>query len=139
MFPNPYDSYLESRVLAASPLELVLIAYQAAIDEVDSARRCLAVNDIAGRARHASKASALISELAQSLDEAQGGALARQLRELYAYLLTRIQDGNFHQSDAPFAEAARLLRTLLEAWQSIQPEPGPVSMAAGTSNLELSI
>lgn len=114
MTGNPYESYVESQVLGASPVELVEVIYRGAIDAVGSARTHLAAGDIAARAAAVTRAMNLVGELVQSLNLEQGGALAADLRDLYDYTLRRLQAGNFEQADAPLAEAERLLMTLAE-------------------------
>jgi flagellar protein FliS len=114
-----YSAYLETQVLSASPLELVALMYRAAIGHLESARVHLATGDIAARSGDVSRAMAIINELAQSIDPSPNPQFAKQLADLYAYILTRIQAGNFQQSDQPFAEAIHLLTTLLDGWQQI--------------------
>lgn len=148
MTANPYDSYLESQVLTASPVELVELLYRAAIDAVGSARRHLAAGDIMSRAAAVTRAAGLVGELVQSLDMDNGGAIARDLRDLYDYILRRIQAGNFEQRDEPLAEAERLLTTLADAWRTVAGEqrnavefapPVYEEDGAGVSSLSLSL
>jgi flagellar protein FliS len=114
-----YSAYLETQVLSASPLELVTLMYRAAIGHIESARVHLATGDIAARSSDVSRAMAILNELAQSLDPAPNPKFAKQLADLYSYILGRVQDGNFQQADQPFAEAIHLLTTLLDGWQEI--------------------
>ena len=75
-----------------------------------------------------------IAELEASLNYAQGGAISRNLGELYQYLRQRLTEANMRQTDAPLAEAETLLTTLSEAWKaaSIQPtdEVGAIETGA---------
>ncbi|MCS7026698.1 MAG: flagellar protein FliS [Bryobacteraceae bacterium] len=118
-----FHAYVESQVLCATPLELVTILYQGAIQALESARMHLAAGNISARASDVNRACALIGELVRSVHDAPNPSFARQLRELYAYILRRIQDGHFLQLDAPFAEAIHLLNTLLEGWREICQPP----------------
>ncbi len=116
MTSNAQDMYLESRVLSADNIELVQILYQGAFDAVERARRHLAEGDIAARSRQISKASAILAELAVSLDHNAGGDLSRTLLELYDYMQRRLIEANLQQSEPILAEVSRLLATLLEGW-----------------------
>jgi flagellar protein FliS len=116
---NPYDQYLESSVLTATPLELVAMLYRCALDSTAEARRCLACGDIEGRVRPVNKAFDAVTELTLSLDYEKGGELSRSLAELYGYILNQIILGHCNQSDENFAEAARLLTTMFESWQQL--------------------
>ena len=123
------DTYLEDRVLSASPVELVKMLYEGAIESAGQARECLRLGDIAGRARAVSRATAIVGELAQSLQPA-APELERNLRRLYDYALNRLLEGNATQAELPFLEAERVLSTLLEAWNAVEPAPVPVRSAA---------
>ena len=117
------DAYLESRVLSANPLELVCILYQCAIDSVRDARRHLAAGDIVARSRAVCQAVGAISELDGSLNHAEGGAISRNLGELYQYIKQRLTEANIRQMDAPLAEVESLLSTLYEAWKAAGVQP----------------
>jgi flagellar protein FliS len=127
------DAYLESRVLSANPLELICILYQYALDSVRDARQHLAAGDIVARSRAVCRAVSAISELDASLNHAEGGAISRNLGELYHYLRQRLTEANMRQKDAPLAEVESLLATLAEAWKaaSIQPAHESSAMRAG--------
>jgi flagellar protein FliS len=117
---NAHDAYLESRILAADPVELVRILYRTAMDQVREARVHLANGDIAARSRAISKALAALLELSSSLNHETGGDLSRRLAELYDYMQQRLIQANFEQAEEPLNETAGLLATLLEAWQSVK-------------------
>src|SRR4051794_776039 len=116
---NPNDRYLETSVLTATPLELVAMLYRCALESLGEARRCLAQGDISGRVRPVNRAFDAVTELSLSLDYDGGGQLSTTLGELYGYISHKIILGHTEQSDAHFAEAMRLLLTLLESWQAI--------------------
>ena len=126
------DAYLESRVLSANPLELICILYQYAIDSVREARRHLAAGDIVARSRAVCRAVSAISELDGSLNHAEGGAISRNLGELYQYLRQRLTEANMQQKDAPLAEVESLLTTLAEAWKAASVQPAHESSAVET-------
>lgn len=131
---NPYDQYLESSVLTATPLELVAMLYRCALDGIGDARRCLACGDIEGRVRPVNRAFDAVTELTLSLDYETGGELSRNLGELYGYILNQIITGHCNQCDENFAEAAKLLRTLLESWQQVAHHAVPQqSVMAGAA------
>jgi flagellar secretion chaperone FliS len=120
---NWKSAYLESRILSASPIDLVNILYEHAILEIQQARQNLARGDVAARSRNISKAIAIIGELQCSLDLEAGGAIAANLGQLYQYMLARLTAGNLRQSDAPFAEVTSLLESLADAWRAIAKGP----------------
>jgi flagellar protein FliS len=128
---NANETYLEARVMSASPLELVRILYDAAQRAVQEARRSLAAGDIPARSRHISSAGSILVELAASLDERRGGEIAARLKALYDYMGMRLLDANLRQADEPLAEVLALLATLAEAWTGLaDPETAAAGCAA---------
>ena len=127
------DAYLESRVLGASPLELICILYQYALDSVRDARRQLAAGDIVARSKAVGQTVGAISQLDGALNRAEGGAISRNLGELYQYIRQRLTEANVLQMDAPLAEVESLLATLSEAWKAatVQPEHASSAVPAG--------
>lgn len=118
---NPYAAYLEANVLAAEPVELIRLLYQAALDAVRDARAFLAERQIQERAQAISKAVGILGELSLALNPEGGPALARDLIELYDYMQRRLLAANLDQSDVALEEVARLLTTMSEAWERIGP------------------
>ena len=128
MWNSGHDAYLESRVLAADPVELVSLLYQACTQAVQEARCYLAAGQIAERSREINKACAIVIELATSLDHERGGEISQRLALLYDYMERRLLQANMQQSDAPLADVLGLLTTLSEAWAGVrQPEEKPVA------------
>jgi flagellar secretion chaperone FliS len=113
------EQYLAAEVLCADPVKLVWLLYCGGIDAVRDARRHLAEGGIVERSRQINKAWGILQELSRSLDREQGGEISRRLAGLYAYMQTRLIEGNTRQSDAPLQEVETLLLTLSEAWYSV--------------------
>ena len=119
---NAMDAYLESRILSADPIELVNLLYQTCSGAVREARHHLESGEIAARSQSLTTASGILLELASSLDHEHGGAISQRLGQLYDYMLRRLTEANFQQSDAPLAEVLGLLSTLAEAWEGLKPQ-----------------
>jgi flagellar secretion chaperone FliS len=127
MFQSSYDAYLESRVLSATPLELVHLLYRGAIGAVQDARHHLADGKIAERSRAISKACAILIELSATLDHNAGGELPGRLSALYDYMQRRLLEANLQQSDPPLGEVLSLLVTLAEGWAEISKAAPPTA------------
>jgi flagellar secretion chaperone FliS len=148
MWQNAQDAYLEGRVLAANPVELVGLLYHASTDAVREARRHLAEGEIAARSRAICRASDILTELTTALDFERGGEISTRLALLYDYMRRRLTDANFQQSDGPLAEVLGLLATLSEAWDAVgrqsraavptetpwAPTAAPEGVAAGSEH-----
>ncbi|MBI5084539.1 MAG: flagellar export chaperone FliS [Acidobacteria bacterium] len=121
MVSNPYGDHLAEAVNSASPLELVALLYSKLSGSVAAARRCLAAGDIAGRARHVSRAMEILVELSIALDRKRGGEVAANLASIYAFALAALQEANAAQSDGPLEATERVLAPLAEAWRELCP------------------
>ena len=118
MRTKTYQSYFEEDLLEASPVKLVQLLYRGALDSIASARRHLRLGDIRPRSEAVTKAMAIVTELARSLNAEQGGELTQNLDRLYGYIERLLIQANFEQRDQPLQEAERLLSTLADAWAS---------------------
>lgn len=127
MYENPYGTSLEARVLAATPLELVALLYDGAVEAVQAARRHLAQGNIVERGRAVAKAVKILTELYHSLNRQPADELSKRLAGLYDYMQRTLLDANFRQTDEGFAETERLLKTLREAWAQVSSQPVPQS------------
>ena len=127
-----YQHDRDTEILSADPLELVEMLYKAAINSIGDARICLRTGEIRERSNAICKASAILAELAQSLDHEKGGAISKNLTELYDYMQRLLLKANSEQIDAPLVETDRLMTTLLQGWQSLLPaaSASPVSCRA---------
>ncbi len=121
MWQNAHDAYLESRIHSADPAELVRLLCQAATRAVRNARRHLAAGDIPARTRSINYACEILLELTGSLDHARGGEISQRLAQLYDYMVRKLIEANFRQSDQALAEVLGLLSTLSEAWDGLKP------------------
>lgn len=111
------NPYFEQMILSASPIELVRLMYQQAIASVADAREHLREGRIRERVLAIRKAYALITELLVSLDAPKAPEIAGNLRQLYSYMLNRLNEANFSKSDVALEEVGRLLSTLADGWQ----------------------
>jgi flagellar protein FliS len=124
------NSYRQTQVQSRTPLELVVMLYDGALQSLAKARAAIERRDIAARRDALSHAMAIISELQSTLNLEQGGAVAASLDELYTYCSLRLLDGAMKNDTAPIDEVRRLLTTLRDAWQTIA---APTAAAAGTA------
>jgi flagellar protein FliS len=113
------NPYFERKILDADPIDLVRLLYQRVIACIREAREHLAHGRIAERAKAISRAHAALSELNLSLRDDAAPDLARNLRNLYAFVQQRLLDANGRQEDRPLVEALGVMVTLLEGWNEV--------------------
>src|SRR5436190_15496871 len=114
------STYLEERILSATPLELIEILYTAAIDRVRSARRHLSTDDAMARSEDVSKTLAILSELTLALDGKEASESAATYSAIYLYLQKRLVEAHSQQSDSIFAEVEEMLASLAENWRGVK-------------------
>jgi flagellar protein FliS len=122
--------YLEQQILSASPLQLINLAYQTAIQAVREARLYVEQKKIPERVRAISLAHGVLAELYRSLDfKAGNGAISRELGLLYDYMMRRLLEANAKPADEPLAEVFVLLCSMAEAWEKLAATPQPAARA----------
>ena len=125
------NSYRQTQAQSRTPLELVVMLYDGALQSLAVARSAIERHDIVARRDALSRALAIISELHCTLNLEQGGDLAASLDELYAYSSRRILDATLKNDVTPIDDVRRVFETLRDAWQTIATQAPPA--AAGTS------
>jgi flagellar secretion chaperone FliS len=113
---------VETGVHGASPHRLVLMLFDGFIEALAQARGAMRLGDRAAKGLALARAVRILDEgLRAGLDLRAGGALARDLDELYGYLTMRLTLANLRDDDALLAECLRLVTPLREAWLAITP------------------
>lgn len=125
---NPYKQRIDEQIHSSAPLQLVVLLNRSLCQRIGQAREAQRAGDIHGRAAAVSRAIAIVGELAQTLKPEAGPELAGTLRELYAFVVERLLQGNAQQLDAPLAEAQRVAEVLAEAWHGIGCEEMPAAV-----------
>lgn len=114
---------LVTGVQAASPHRLVLMLFDGFDEALAQAIGALQEGSVQAKCHSIGRAVRIIDEgLKASLDLAGGGALAADLRDLYAYVSLRLVQANLHNDADGLHECRRLMRPLREAWSSINPD-----------------
>jgi len=108
--------YQEIEIKTATPVELVVLLYDAAIASLRKALEHLVAHNIEERTRCLNRASSILTELQASLDFENGGEIAPSLDRLYQYMKGRLFQANLHRDAAPLKEVVKLLSDLRAAW-----------------------
>ena len=123
----PANAYLRTQVQSSTPLERVVMLYDAAIRALDGAREAMTKQDLLARRAAISRLIAIVTELQNTLDLERGGKIAGDLDRLYDYVLTRILDAQTTQQPQGLDEARRVLEPLRDAWQAIAASTAPAA------------
>jgi flagellar protein FliS len=132
-----HRDYLESRILAAHPVEIIYLLYRVAMDNLNAAIAHLKNGDHFARAAAVTKAEMAIDELVLALDHSVDAPFTRTLADLYHYTLQQIVNGHAHQSEQAFREALSILTILSEAWSEIKAQVSAEAAQAGAGSAPL--
>jgi flagellar protein FliS len=122
MLANTYArTYRANAVLTASPGQLVLMLYDAALKALGLAREAFERPEADYRRieainTHLLKAQTILNELQGGLNLEAGGEFARTMHRLYDYHNRRLFEANLRKQVEPVIEVEKLLRDLRDAW-----------------------
>ncbi len=120
------SQYLSTQVRSSTPLELVVLLYDAALRQATTAHDAMARRDLPARRTALSKLMGIVGELQHTLDMERGGEIATRLDALYSWMLSRLLDATVQQDPAPIDEVRRVLTTLQSGWNAIA-RPGALA------------
>ena len=111
---------LETSVETADPHQLVAMLFEGLIQSVGRARVSLGRGDLAGKGEQIIKAVRILDEgLKPALNLEQGGEIAVNLSDLYAYCVMRLTQANLRNDDAALGDVLRVIEPLAQGWTQI--------------------
>jgi flagellar protein FliS len=113
------DAFLDAQVDSASPLQLIQMAYESAVTGLEDAREHLKNGQIAERSHDITRVTAILMELSAALDHKAAPEMSLQLARLYEYMIDRLREANYKQSEEPLIEVEGLLRSIGESWAQL--------------------
>ena|SRR6185369_15976245 len=116
---------LETGVGSSDPRRLLVMLYDGVLKCLAQARGHMQRRETAAKGAALGQALKILGEgLIASLDEQNGGPIARQLRDLYDYIEQRIVLANLRNDAQLLDEAVALLTELRGAWQTLADDAG---------------
>jgi len=120
-------AYRSHQVQGAGPLGLVLLTYDALIQNLNLARDAAIGADYAAQADYSMQAVSALLELISSLDHEVGGSISPSLGSLYTYMYRRLMEGQTSNTVDALSEVIALAETLREGWQNLSDQQQVVS------------
>lgn len=119
---NAYASVgLETGVVDASPLKLIVMLYDGAITACIHAQQAMAQHDIAKKGQYLTQAVTIVdSGLRACLDKRAGGDIAQKLDELYQYMTRTLMEASVRLDVKKVQEIQQLLMELKGAWEALE-------------------
>lgn len=125
---------VETSVHGASPHQLIVLLFDGLLQALGTARAAMQRKDIAVKGQQILRAVRFLEEgLKAGLDETQGGEVARNLRALYDYCITRLTHANLRNDEAALDEVIRLITPVAEAWKQIGQQAGGAADVASVA------
>ncbi len=115
--PNAYAQYNNSKVLTASPAELVLMLYEGAIKFCNIAIMALENNDIQKAHTNIVKVERIIDHFRMTLDMKY--PVAEDFERIYKYLSERLVQANIKKDKEILEEVCGHLRSVRDTWKEV--------------------
>ena len=131
---NPGLTYREAAVAGASPVRLVILLYEQAMEDLRRALSAHSRGDIEGRTREINHAVLVIGHLQATLDRDQGGKVADNLARFYEQVRARLVEAQCKQSMAILDEQIAHLMQVHDAWCLVERDLTPHSSTSSGPN-----
>ena len=122
---NPGLSYREAAVAGASPIRLVILLYQQAIEDLRQALTAHHQGNIEGRTREINHAILVLGHLQATLDKNQGGKVAANLERFYEQLRASLVEAQLKQSATLLEQQISHLMQVHDAWCEVERQLVP--------------
>jgi len=119
---DPREQYRRTRILTASPGELLVMLYDGAITRIRKAYRCAVADDWAEAGAAIVRAQEIIYELIACLKRDENPELVDNLSNLYVYCIDLLSDATRSHNHALLKEVDSLLAPLREAWSEAEKQ-----------------
>jgi flagellar protein FliS len=118
MAADIYKQYRESEVLQADPVKLVELMYDGAVRFARQAKKAIEDGNVEAAHNHILRCYAVVAELMATLDFDQGEEIAKQLEQVYDYVLHLLKEANIQKDAALLQQAVEILEPLGESWRN---------------------
>ena len=125
---NPGLLYRETAIAGASPIRLVVLLYEQAIEDLRRAVAAQRKGDIEERTREINHAVLVIGHLQATLDRKQGGKVSDNLERFYRQVISGLREAQAKQSTAGLEKQISLLIEIHDAWCEVERQLAPATI-----------
>jgi flagellar secretion chaperone FliS len=119
------DVQITTGVAAATPHQLITMLFDGLAESLAQAKGAMRSGNIEAKGIAIQRAVRIIDEgLKSCLNLQEGGPLANDLNDLYAYMTLSLTRANLHNDESVLVEIGGLVEPLRTAWASISPRDG---------------
>src|SRR5664279_481538 len=113
---DPKRMYQDSSVRGAAPIELVVLLYDSAIDDIRRAMEAMKQGDIETRSAQVAHALIVLQQLQGTLDFEHGGAAARQFEQFYNLIRAKLLEAQIRGSSDTMQKQLRFMSEVRDCW-----------------------
>jgi flagellar protein FliS len=121
-------AYRDNAAQGATPIELVILLYDAAIEDLRRALAAMQASDIEGRSNLVGHALLVLQQLQGTLDFERGGAAASQFEQFYNLVRAKLLEAQMRASPDLMQQQLRAMVEVRDSWmaakRALQPRPG---------------
>ena len=116
---NQYDAYKDTEITTANQGKLIIMLYDGALRFLKIANENMAPRTYDVVNTNIIKAQDIVTELMLALNMDEGGEVAENLFNLYAYMKKRLLEANIAKDTAIVDEVLGILNQLKGAWSEV--------------------
>ncbi|MGL6258080.1 flagellar export chaperone FliS [Vibrio sp. WXL103] len=110
---------VDSQLSAASPHKVVQMLMAGAIERLIQGKAAMMQGNIAMKGERLGKALDIVISLRSCLSMEDGGDIARNLDQLYEFMISQISSANIANDPQPLDDVVEILREIKSAWDQI--------------------
>ncbi len=137
---DPRQVYQDSAVRGATPIELVVLLYDSAIEDMRRALAAMKKGEIEARSAAVGHALMVLQQLQGTLDFERGGTAAKQFEQFYSLVRAKLLEAQIRSSPDLMQQQIRFLSEVRDCWTQakrlLQPHPHPATAAPGEPSEE---
>ena len=113
---DPRQMYQDAAVRGAAPIELVVLLYDSAIEDMRRALAAMKNGDIEARSAGVGHALMVLQQLQGTLDFGHGGAAARQFEQFYNLVRAKLLEAQMRGSANLMQQQIRYMSEVRDCW-----------------------
>ncbi len=113
---------VDSQISAASPHKIVQMLMAGAIERLIQAKAAMEQGNIPAKGERLGKALDIIISLRSCLSMADGGDVAKNLDQLYEFMITQVTEANHKNDPKLIDDVVEIIREIKSAWDQIPSE-----------------
>lgn len=126
------QTYQDSAVRGATPIELVIVLYDSAIQDLRRALAAMEGSDVETRSTAINHSLMILQQLQGTLDFERGGGPARQFEQFYNVIRAKILEAQMRGSPELMRQQLRSMTEVRDCWIEAERLLQPAAEATGS-------